>query len=191
MTLQQKIMNSFIGKVVRKDLAFLVKGGLPVPTFVLEYLLGQYCASDDEEAIRMGLEKVKEVIQNNYVHRADAEAVKGKIHDLGKYRIIDKVNVILNEKSDEYQASFANLGLTGVPVSAQYVKENPKLLSGNGVWCIVTIGYISGEDIRVRWDIQMLKPIQISNIDIQDYTLNRDSILQRMNGLIFLFIRLA
>ena len=132
-------------------------------------LLGQYCASDDEEAIRMGLEKVKEVIQNNYVHRADAEAVKGKIHDLGKYRIIDKVNVILNEKSDEYQASFANLGLTGVPVSSQYVKENPKLLSGNGVWCIVTIGYISGEDIRVRWDIQMLKPIQISNIDIQDY----------------------
>ena len=169
MTLQQKIMNSFIGKVVRKDLAFLVKGGLPVPTFVLEYLLGQYCASDDEEAIRMGLEKVKEVIQNNYVHRADAEAVKGKIHDLGKYRIIDKVNVILNEKSDEYQASFANLGLTGVPVSSQYVKENPKLLSGNGVWCIVTIGYISGEDIRVRWEIQMLKPIQISNIDIQDY----------------------
>ena len=71
MTLQQKIMNSFIGKVVRKDLAFLVKGGLPVPTFVLEYLLGQYCASDDEEAIRMGLEKVKEVIQNNYVHRAE------------------------------------------------------------------------------------------------------------------------
>lgn len=169
MTLQQKIMNSFIGKVVRKDLAFLVKGGLPVPTFVLEYLLGQYCASDDEETICMGLEKVKEVIQNNYVHRADAEAVKGKIHDLGKYRIIDKVNVILNEKSDEYQASFANLGLTGVPVSSQYVKENPKLLSGNGVWCIVTIGYISGEDIKVRWDIQMLKPIQISNIDIQDY----------------------
>ena len=169
MTLQQKIMNSFIGKVVRKDLAFLVKGGLPVPTFVLEYLLGQYCASDDEETICMGLENVKEVIQNNYVHRADAEAVKGKIHDLGKYRIIDKVNVILNEKSDEYQASFANLGLTGVPVSSQYVKENPKLLSGNGVWCIVTIGYISGEDIKVRWDIQMLKPIQISNIDIQDY----------------------
>ena len=169
MTLQEKIMNSFIGKVVRKDLAFLVKGGLPVPTFVLEYLLGQYCASDDEEAIRMGLEKVKEVIQNNYVHRADAEAVKGKIHDLGRYRIIDKVNVFLNERSDEYQASFANLGLTGVPVSSQYVKENPKLLSGNGVWCIVTIGYISGENIKVRWDIQMLKPIQISNIDIQDY----------------------
>ena len=74
MTLQQKIMNSFSGKVVRKDLAFLVKGGLPVPTYVLEYLLGQYCANDDEEAIEIGLEKVKEVIQNNYVHRADAES---------------------------------------------------------------------------------------------------------------------
>ena len=169
MTLQQKIMDSFIGKVVRKDLAFQVKGGLPVPTFVLEYLLGQYCASDDEEAIAMGLEKVKEVIQNNYVHRADAEAVKGKIHDFGRYRIIDKVNVTLNERSDEYQAAFANLGLSGVPLGSQYVKDNPKLLSGNGVWCIVTIGYISGEDIRVRWEIQALKPIQISNIDIQDY----------------------
>ena len=169
MTLQQKIMDSFIGKVVRKDLAFLVKGGLPVPTFVLEYLLGQYCASDDEDNIRTGLEKVKEVIQNNYVHRADAEAVKGKIHDYGRHRIIDKVNVTLNEKSDEYQASFANLGLSGVPVGTQYVKANPKLLSGNGVWCIVTLGYISGEDVRVRWEIQTLKPIQISNIDLQDY----------------------
>ena len=168
-TLQQKIMDSFVGKVVRKDLAFLVKGGLPVPTFVLEYLLGQYCASDDEDDIRMGLEKVKEVIQNNYVHRADAEAVKGKIHDFGRHRIIDKVNVTLNDRSDEYQASFANLGLSGIPIGAQYVKANPKLLSGNGVWCIVTLGYISGEDVRIRWETQTLKPIQISNIDLQDY----------------------
>lgn len=169
MTLQQKIMNSFIGKVVRKDLAFLVKGGLPVPTYVLEYLLGQYCASDDEEAIETGLEKVKEVIQNNYVHRAEAESVKGKIRENGRYRIIDKVTVVLNEKSDEYQASFANLGLTGVPIGSQYVNANPKLLSGNGVWSIITIGYISGEDIRVRWQIQTLKPIQISNIDLPEY----------------------
>ena len=76
MDLQQKIMDSFIGKVVRKDLAFLVRGGLPVPTYVLEYLLGQYCASDDEEVITEGIEKVKQVIQNNYVHRAEAESVK-------------------------------------------------------------------------------------------------------------------
>lgn len=169
MTLQQKIMNAFIGKVVRKDLAFLVKGGLPVPTYVLEYLLGQYCASDDEEAIEAGLEKVKQVIKNNYVHRAEAESVKGKIRENGKYRIIDKVTVTLNEKDDEYQAAFANLGLTRVPIGTQYVKANPKLLSGNGVWCIVTIGYISGEDIKVRWEIQTLKPVQISNVDLQEY----------------------
>ena len=169
MTLQQKIMNAFIGKVVKKDLAFLVKGGLPVPTYVLEYLLGQYCATDDQEAIEAGLEKVKQVIKNNYVHRAEAESVKGKIRENGKYRIIDKVTVTLNEKDDEYQAAFANLGLTRVPIGTQYVKANPKLLSGNGVWCIVTIGYISGEDIKVRWDIQTLKPVQISNVDLQEY----------------------
>lgn len=168
-TLQQKIMDSFLGKVVRKDLAFLVKGGLPVPTYVLEYLLGQYCASDDEQVIEEGIEKVKTVIRNNYVNRADAEQIKGKIREKGKFRIIDKVNVTLNERDDEYQASFANLGLTKVPIGSQYVTQNPKLLSGNGVWCIVTIGYIQGEDIKVRWEIQTLKPIQISNIDLQDY----------------------
>lgn len=166
---QQKALNAFIGKVVRKDLAFLVKGGLPVPTYVLEYLLGQYCASDDEEIINEGLEKVKEVIQHNYVHRAEAESVKGLIREHGKHRIIDKVTVVLNEKNDEYQATFANLGLTGVPIGTDYVRKNPKLLSGNGVWCIVTIGYISGEDVKVRWEIQTLKPIQISNIDLQEY----------------------
>lgn len=167
--LQQKIMDSFLGKVVRKDLAFLVKGGLPVPTYVLEYLLGQYCASDDEQIIEEGIEKVKTVIRNNYVNRADAEQIKGKIREKGKFRIIDKVNVTLNERADEYQASFANLGLTKVPIGSQYVTQNPKLLSGNGVWCIVTIGYIQGEDVKVRWEIQTLKPIQISNIDLQDY----------------------
>lgn len=167
--LQQKVMDAFIGKVVRKDLAFLVKGGLPVPTYVLEYLLGQYCASDDEEVINEGLEKVKQVIKNNYVHRAEAESVKGIIRENGKHRIIDKVTVVLNEKDDEYQATFANLGLSGVPIGTEYVRKNPKLLSGNGVWCIVTIGYISGESIKVRWEIQNLKPIQVSNIDLQEY----------------------
>lgn len=166
---QQKVLNAFIGKVVRKDLAFLVKGGLPVPTYVLEYLLGQYCASDDEEIINEGLEKVKDVIKNNYVHRTEAESVKGLIREHGKHRIIDKVTVVLNEKNDEYQATFANLGLSGVPIGTDYVRKNPKLLSGNGVWCIVTIGYISGEDVKVRWEIQTLKPIQISNIDLQEY----------------------
>ena len=145
MELQQKIMDAFIGKVVRKDLAFLVKGGLPVPTYVLEYLLGQYCASDDEEIINDGLEKVRQVIRNNYVHRAEAESIKGIIREHGKH------------------------SLSGVPIGTEYVRKNPKLLSGNGVWCIVTIGYVSGEDVKVRWEIQNLKPIQISHIDLEEY----------------------
>lgn len=171
--LQKKIMDAFIGKVVRKDLASLVRGNLPVPTYVLEYLLGQYCASDDQEQINQGLEKVKEVITNNYVQRQDAEMIKGLIREKGRYRIIDNISVQLSERDDEYHATFANLGITHVPIGTQYVQQNPKLLSGNGVWCIVTVGYIPGDNIKVRWDIQTLKPIQISNIDIHDYVSQR------------------
>ena len=169
MELQNKILDAFQGKVVRKDLAFLVKGNLPVPTFVLEYLLGQYCACDDEELIVQGLEKVKSVIQNNYVHRAEAEEVKGKIREAGKYRIIDKISVQLNDRADQYEAFFANLGLNRIPIASEYVRKNPKLLSGNGVWSIININYLSGEDIRIRWEIENLKPIQISNISLQEY----------------------
>lgn len=174
MALQDKIMEAFQGKVVRKDLAFMVKGNLPVPTYVLEYLLGQYCASDDEQVIEEGLEKVKSIIRNNYVNRADAEIVKGKIHEAGRYRVIDKVSVVLNERMDCYVASFANLGLSGIPIDTNYVIANEKLLSGNGVWCIVTIGYIPGEDIKIHWEIQTLKPIQISNVDIKEYIEQRN-----------------
>lgn len=169
MELQEKILGAFQGKVVRKDLAFLVKGNLPVPTFVLEYLLGQYCACDDEELIAQGLEKVKAVIQNNYVHRAEAEEVKGKIREAGRYRIIDKISVQLNDRADQYEAVFANLGLNKIPIGSEYVRKNPKLLSGNGVWSIVNLNYLSGEDVRVRWEIDSLKPIQISNIAIDEY----------------------
>ncbi|MCC8037085.1 MAG: BREX system Lon protease-like protein BrxL [Bacteroidales bacterium] len=173
MLLQDKVLAAFPGKVVRKDLAFQVKGGLPVPTYVLEYLLGQYCATDDEETIEQGLAKVKEVIQNNYVHRAEDEIIKSRIREQGRYRIIDKVTVVLNEKDDEYVASFANLGLHDVPINSQYIKDNPKLLSGNGVWCIVTLGYIPGDDVKQRWEIQILKPVQISRIDIEEYISKR------------------
>lgn len=167
--LQKKIMDSFMGKVVRKDLAFLVKGNLPVPTYVLEYLLSQYCASDDQAQIEAGLEKVKDIISKNYVQRQDSERVKSLINLNGKYTIIDKISVVLNDKADEYQASFANLGLTGIPIGSQYARQNPKLLSGNGVWCIITVGYIPGENIRMHWEILQLKPIQISSVDVSDY----------------------
>ncbi len=169
MNLQEKVLDAYIGKVVRKDLAFQVKGNLPVPTYVLEYLLGQYCATDDEDIIEQGLEKVKSVIQNNYVHRADAEAIKSRIREQGHYTVIDKVSVVLNERSDEYNAFFANLEMSSIPIGSQYIKINPKLLSGNGVWCIVKLSYITGDDVKQRWSIESLKPIQIANVDVAEY----------------------
>ena len=167
--LETKIIEAFEGKVVRKDLAFEVKGGLPVPTYVLEYLLGQYCASNDELIIREGVEKVKDIIRNNYINRAESEEVKGKIRENGRFRIIDKISAVLNEKKDCYEAEFANLGLRGVPLATDFVTKNPKLLSGNGVWSIITIGYLAGDDVPTRWDVQTLKPIQISNIDLKEF----------------------
>ena len=169
MSLNKKILESFPGKVVRKDLAFIVKGNLPVPTYVLEYLLGQYCAGDDEEMIANGIEQVKNVIRTNYVHRAAAEEVKGKIKAAGRYRIIDKISVQLNDKLDQYEADFANLNLSRIPISDKWVNAHRKLLSGNGVWSIVTLNYLQGDDIRNRWEIESLKPIQISNVDLDEF----------------------
>lgn len=173
MALQDKILNAFGGKVVRKDLAFQVKGNLPVPTYVLEYLLGQYCASDDPQIIEEGVEKVKTVIRNNYISRAEADLIKGRIREKGSYTVIDKITAALNDKQDLYEVNFANLGLVNIPVEDTIVRKNPKLPSGNGVWSIVKINYLSGEDIRIRWEIQSLKPIQISNIDVDDYISQR------------------
>ena len=173
MTLQDKIVAAFGGKVVRKDLAFQVKGNLPVPTYVLEYLLGQYCASDDPQIIEEGVEKVKTVIRNNYISRAEADLIKGRIRERGSYTVIDKITATLNDKQDQYEVAFANLGLTKIPIGDIVIQRNPKLLSGNGVWSIIKINYLSGDDIRIRWEIQSLKPIQISNIDLDEYIAQR------------------
>ena len=174
MTLQDKIVAAFGGKVVRKDLAFQVKGNLPVPTYVLEYLLGQYCASDDPQIIEEGVEKVKTVIRNNYISRAEADLIKGRIRERGSYTVIDKITATLNDKQDQYEVAFANLGLTKIPIGDIVIQRNPKLLSGNGVWSIIKINYLSGDDIRIRWEIQSLKPIQISNIDLDEYIAQRE-----------------
>lgn len=170
MELKEKIIRHFEGKVVRKDLTALVKGNNPVPVYVLEYLLGQYCAIDDEEIIQSGIEKVRNVIRDNYVHRSDAEIVKAKIRNAGSYKVIDKINVTLNDKSaNVYEADFANLGLRKVPISDKMVIDNPKLLSGGGVWSIVNLAYSHEADINMRWIIADLKPIQVSNVNLTEY----------------------
>lgn len=154
-------------------MAFQVKGNLPVPTYVLEYLLGQYCASDDDEVIAEGVDKVKSVIRNNYISRAEADLIKGKIRERGSYTVIDKITATLNDKQDQYEVNFANLGLTKIPIGDTTIQRNPKLLSGNGVWSIVRINYIAGDDVKMRWEIQNLKPIQISNIDLEEFVSQR------------------
>jgi len=173
MDLKEKTLAHFEGKVVRKDLTYKVKGNAVVPTYVLEYLLGQYCAIDDEAIIADGIEKVKGVITNNYVHRSEAEVVKAKIRETGRFKIIDKVNVSLNDRANIYEAEFANLGLHNVPIADVMVKENQKLLSGGGVWCILEIGYSHAADAKVRWLIMDIKPIQVSNIQLDEYIKNR------------------
>lgn len=162
-------MQHFEGKVVRKDLTSRVKGNAVVPTYVLEYLLGQYCAVDDEAIIEEGVERVKKILAENYVHRSDAEVVKSKIRESGNFKIIDKVNVSLNDKANQYEADFANLGIRDIPVSDRIVKENPKLLSGGGVWSILSVGYNHSTEAKVRWEINDLKPIQVSNVSLEDF----------------------
>ena len=142
----------FPGKVVRKDLTKLVKEGANVPVYVLEYLLGTYCASNDEAVIEDGLQTVKKILAENYVRPDEAEKVKSTIRERGSLKIIDKVTVTLNEKRDVYEALLGNLGVKGVEVSSTIVKKFEKLLVG-GIWCIVTLEYFyrgGPEGIAVR-----------------------------------------
>ena len=164
-----KLNKYFGGKVVRKDLTKLVKGNAIVPTYVLEYLLGQYCATDDEETIVGGVETVKSIITKHFVHRDEAQLIKATVREKGSHRIIDKVSVRLNDKKDQYEASFANLGLNKIPIADAVIKEHQKLLS-SGVWCILTLAYFhSDERDSTPWIIEKIKPIQISNADIDEY----------------------
>jgi ATP-dependent Lon protease len=130
----------FPGKVVRKDLTKLVKECANVPVYVLEYLLGNYCASNDEVVIEEGLRTVKKVLAENYVRPDEAEKVKSTIRERGSLKIIDKVTVTLNEKRDVYEALLSNLGVKGIEVPSAIVKKFEKLLVG-GIWCLVTLTY--------------------------------------------------
>lgn len=167
--LDKKANELFPGKVVRKDLTKLVKGNAIVPTYVLEYLLGQYCATDDEETVNAGIETVRSILAKHFVHRDEANLVKSNIKEKGSYRVIDKVAVRLNDSKGTYEATFSSLGLTKVLVDPLTIKNHKKLLSA-GVWCIVNISYFLSEDHAVSpWIIENLKPIQVSNSDLEAY----------------------
>jgi ATP-dependent Lon protease len=166
--LDDLLNKAFGGKVVRKDLTKLLKEGANVPVYVLEYLLGQHCASRDEEVIREGLKTVKQILSNNYVRPDEAEKVKSTIRERGSYKIIDKVSVSLNEKRDVYEAILGNLGVKGVEVDSGTVKRYEKLLAG-GIWSIITLEYFYEEGQKGSpFIIRDLKPIQMPGMDMQE-----------------------
>jgi len=163
----RKALDIFPGRVVRKDLVQDIKSGVNVPTYVLEYLVGQYCATDDTESIEEGIETVKEILSKHYVRPDEAEFVKSEVRERGRYRVIDKISVHLDEDQDAYRGSFVNLGLSNVEINEHLVSKHPKLLGG-GVWAIIDLEYIpdNAKTPKSLFGIESFKPIQVSNLDL-------------------------
>ncbi len=185
--IRKKLREHFDGKIVRKDLTKKIKEGANVPVYVLEFLLGQYCSSDDEEILQSGLESVKKILADNYVRPDEAQKVLSMLRQHGSHTVIDMVSVQLNLKKDLYEASFTNLGLTGIPIDEEYPEKYDRLLCG-GIWCIVQLEYNSehddfgyvddaGADQRSKRakqkevspiSINRLTPIQMPHVDIEE-----------------------
>lgn len=168
--LNNKLLTYFPGKVVRKDLTKRIKEGANVPVYVLEYLLGMYCSSQDEKIIEQGVQNVKNILSRNYVRPDEAQKIISKLRETGSYTVIDKVSVRLNYRTDTYEAEFSNLGLSGVPISDIYPSKYDRLLAG-GIWCIVQMEYFfdEGDKNRVPFIINKLTPVQMPNIDIDEF----------------------
>ena len=164
-----KLNQVFPGRVVRKDLTKKIKEGANVPVYVLEYLLGMYCATDDAVAIEDGITTVKKILAENFVRPDEAQKVKSKIRELKNYTVIDKITVKLNEKKDRYEAEFSNLGIKDAYIDAEIVKKFEKLLVG-GIWCITKISYFHDEEERnnLPFVVNDIKPIQMPNMDLNE-----------------------
>lgn len=184
--IKDKLRQNFDGKIVRKDLTKKIKEGANVPTYVLEFLLGQYCSSDDDEIVAQGVENVKRILADNYVRPDESEKVLSKLRQRGAMTIIDQVTVELNLRYDYYEARFSNLGLGGVPISEEYPEKFDRLLCG-GIWCIIQLEYNSDsleEESQIGFNgkpkskskngrnslisIRKLTPIQMPHVDIED-----------------------
>ncbi|MGI5892245.1 MAG: protease Lon-related BREX system protein BrxL [Bacillota bacterium] len=178
--IKDKLRQNFDGKIVRKDLTKKIKEGANVPTYVLEFLLGQYCSSDDDEIVAQGVENVKRILADNYVRPDESEKVLSKLRQRGAMTIIDQVTVELNLRYDYYEARFSNLGLGGVPISEEYPEKYDRLLCG-GIWCIIQLEYNNEQDSDIvvpdrkprkknesLISIRKLTPIQMPHVDIED-----------------------
>ena len=176
--IKQKLRQQFDGKIVRKDLTKKIKEGANVPTYVLEFLLGQYCSSDDEEIVQKGIETVKHILADNYVRPDEAEKVLSRLRQRGAMTIIDQVTVELNLRYDYYEARFSNLGLSGIPIPESYPEQYDRLLCG-GIWCIVQLEYNNEQESSLVLSdrkpkkkneslisICKLTPIQMPHVDL-------------------------
>jgi len=164
--LDKKVFELFSGRVVPKGATKKIKDSANVPTYVLEYLLGNYCTSDDEKEVEQGIEQVKRILSDNYVRPDEAEQIKARIKEEGTHTVIDKISVKLNERSDQYEAEFLFLGIKGIYVNPRYVRDYEKLLAG-GIWCIVDLSYFYNEDEKKNspFVINEITPIQMPHLD--------------------------
>ena len=171
-----KLNQVFPGKVVKKDLTKKIKEGANVPVYVLEYLLGMYCATDDEKAVEDGVNTVKGILSDNFVRPDEAEKIKSKVREKGIYTVIDKVEVFLNDKKDVYVATFSNLGIKDAYIEPELVKKYEKLLVG-GIWSIIKLSYHTDEGMEygLPFTITSLDPIQVPTIDLKVITEGRKS----------------
>lgn len=169
--IKNKLRECFYGKIVRKDLTKKIKEGANVPVYVLEFLLGQYCSSDDEAIIEKGVENVKRILADNFVRPDEAQKILSNLRQKGTYTIIDKVTVNLNIRRDVYEAEFSNLGLKEIPIDEQYPAKYDRLLCG-GIWCIVQLEY----DMPIV--INKLTPIQMPHVDIDELKQGRKAFTQ-------------
>ncbi len=173
--LSEKLVQTFPGKVVRKDLTKKIKEGANVPVYVLEYLLGMYCSSTDEQAVEEGVGNVKKILADNFVRPDEAQKVISKLRERGNYTVIDKLSVKLDVKNDQYVAEFSNLGINFVPISEEYVSKYERLLCG-GIWCIVNMEYFYDENDKKRnpFVIRKLTPIQMPSLDLEEVKAGRE-----------------
>ena len=167
--IDRKLRQFFDGKIVRKDLTKKIKEGANVPVYVLEFLLGQYCSSDDPEVIETGVENVKRILANNYVRPDEAQKILSMLRQRGMHTVIDKITVNLNMKKDTYEAEFSNLGIKSIPISEDYPAKFDRLLCG-GIWCIVQLEYefLEEEKNASPIHIRKLTPIQMPHVDIEE-----------------------
>lgn len=167
--IDRKLREHFDGKIVRKDLTKAIKEGVNVPVYVLEFLLGQYCSSDDPQIIESGVANVKRILSENFVRPDEAQKVLSSLRERGSYTVIDRITVSLNIKQDRYEADFSNLGVRNIPISSDYVSKYDRLLCG-GIWCIVGLEYEYIEEDKKSTPIRIMKvtPIQMPHIDMDE-----------------------